>query len=152
MRRIRREFEESYPEADRADYSVAAVALEPFQNFDLSTLAVVSADLSQLAQTPTGQLNVKVAVIGDVASPSADDFLSEMEQEWHLLPISDDAIGYVGLPEVLPVAPGAEEVFEFVKGGAGGELILYMPHNRSNFSNVLEDGQSVTIEAEYSFD
>lgn len=151
MRTIRQNFEANYPEVTSADYSPATLALEEAQTFDHSTLAVITADLSQVSKTSAGQLNVKIAVIGDVSSPSSDDFLAAHENTWYLLPITDDAIAYVDLPETITLPAGEESVVELTKGGAGGRLIVYLPHNKSNFSSIVSDEQAAVVRPRYGF-
>jgi subtilisin family serine protease len=150
MRSIRAAFEANFPEQAEADYQPAIIDLQDSKIYNHSTLAIVSADISKLAVTAKGDLKVKIAVLGDVGSPAGDDFLGK-ESKWHTLGLGADTQTYVDLPEVITVEAGSTKTVDLTRGGGHGSLILYLPHNASNFSSVTNDRQSVIVKPKFKF-
>jgi len=46
---------------------------------------------------------------------------------------------------------GEEKVVELTKGGAGGDLVIYMPYNKSNFSTIVTDDQAAVPQPQFGF-
>lgn len=141
MRQIRLAFEKAGSRGEALpDYTPAIVDTQPYAPYAHSTIAVVSADLKQIAKTPTGDLRLKIVVQGDGASPDQDNYLGPVGQ-WLTLTPTDAGQAYVGLPETVAVAAGQTQTVSLTKGGADGDLVVYLPYDRSIQAPVGTDAQ-----------
>jgi subtilisin family serine protease len=150
MRSIRTEYEQNWPAQTTQNYTAAIVDTQDFKFYDQGTIAVVTADVSKLAQTANGDLQVKVAVLTDISSPESDDFVADHQNRWKTLSLDADGAGFVQLPETIDLAAGATQSIEFVKGGGSQRLLMLLPHNQSNESAVRADEQQKILRNTYN--
>lgn len=148
-RELRNEYEAQYaldPAKATEDYSTAAIAAFPMQLFDNSTLAIIESDVSLLAISDTGELNLKISTTHqDSGALEYDDYLGNNDKEWQKISISEMGQAFAQIPEVITLA-GQETKTVSLQAGYGSEsLILYAPQNRSVRDPLLLDSQSQVI-------
>lgn len=149
MRKLRSEYEASFPNGASPDYTATLIDVQDLIAYNHSTLIVVNADLAKLAKTPAGDLKIKIAVIADSSTPEGDDFLGAQEK-WITLTPNAAGAAYYNLPEVVSLASGETKTVSFTRGGARGDGIVYFPYNRSNLNNFGDDDQSKVLKARYA--
>ena len=148
MRGLRKQYELNYPNATE-DYTESVLDVLPVQFYNHSTLAVVSANLTQLAKNATGDLSVKVAAIStDTTSPEADDFLKKSDG-YQKISASEGGMAYTGFPASIDVKAGETLTVPLSRGGAKGSLVVYMPQNTSVLNDVQKDEQSKVLRPKF---
>lgn len=150
MRTIRHDYEIAGPTAADPVYTPAILDMQDYLAYGHSTLAVVTADLSLLAKTATGDLRLKVAMLTDSTSPESDDYLGATDR-WLTLTPSAEGQAFVNLPEIISLNAGETKTVELTKGGANGNMVVYMPFNQSTTSSVQRDEQAKVIKPKFAF-
>ncbi len=148
MRKIRSDYETSFPNANDPVYTPAIVDSQDYLTFAHSTISVVTADLSKLKKTAAGDLKIKLAVLADTTSPEADDFLGA-EDKWKTITPTVDGQAFVNLPESVTLKAGESQTVDLTKGSGKGELIVYLPFNSSTDSAVAKDNQAKVLKPKY---
>ncbi len=148
MRKIRHDYELAAAGTAAPTYTSAVVDVQPYQAYGHSTIAVVTADLAQVATTTAGDLKVQLVVSADTTSPEGDDVLGA-ENQWLTLTPSVDGQAFVDLPETLTLDPGTTQTVALTKGNAKGKLVVYLPFNRSTTSSVATDDQGKVLAPKY---
>jgi subtilisin family serine protease len=130
----------------REDYTNAVLDQRPMQVIDGSTLAIIEADISQLALADTGELNIKVSTTHqDTGVIEYDDSLGKQETQWQKISVNAMAQSFAGLPEVVELKGQEIQRLRLQKGYGGDDLILYAPQNKSVVDVLLEDTQSQVV-------
>lgn len=152
-REIRKNYEKAIlakPDT-KEDYTKAIIDRRPMSTFDGSTLAIIEADVSALALSDTGELNIKVSTTHqDSGAIEYDDYLGKDETEWQKISISDMAQAFAQIPEVIELQGQEHKTVTLLKGYGSNDLILYAPQNRSVRDVLLEDTQSQIIPVQYN--
>lgn len=149
MRSLRAQYELNFPAASE-DYTESLLDVLPVQFFNHSTLAVVSANISQLAKTPNGDLRIKVGALStDTTSPEADDFLKSGDGYQKIAPV-EAGVAYADLPAVVDVKAGETVTVPVSRGGAKGSLVVYLPQNTSTLDDVQKDSQSRVVKPKFN--
>jgi hypothetical protein len=134
-----------------AGYAGAIADTQDYEIFGHSTVAVVSADVSKLAKTASGELRVKLAVLPyESGTPAGDDYLAAQESRWKTLPLARENMPFVDIPERITLAASAEETVSLTAGGTRGSLVIYLPHNASNFSLTRADEQQQVLSPRFT--
>jgi minor extracellular serine protease Vpr len=134
----------------KEDYSSAVIDMRGMQVFDNSTLAIIEADISELATAATGELNIKISTTHQSDNAvEYDDYLGKQETEWKKISLNPQAASYGDLPEVVELAGQEGKTINLRKGYGSEELIIYAPQNRSVIDVLLEDSQSQIITPTY---
>jgi hypothetical protein len=134
----------------KEDYSEAILDQRTMQVVDGSTLAIIEANISQLALADTGELNIKVSTTHqDTGVIEYDDFLGKQESQWQKISVNPLAQSFAQLPETVELKGQETQTLHLQKGYGNGDLILYAPQNRSVVDVLLEDTQSQTVPASF---
>lgn len=153
-RDLRKDYEQALKESPseaQENYEEAVVDLRPMGVFDNSTLAIIEADISQLAFSATGELRLKVSTThNDNGAIEYDDFLGGQDKAWEKISVSTTGQSYLQMPEVVLLEGGESVTVPLVKGYGSEDLIIYAPQNRSVRDVLIEDAQSQIIEASFS--
>ena len=91
--------------------------------------------------------SISSPTVACTATASGDDYLARQEGAWASLPLRRDSLPFVDLPESVTLAAGASQELSFTKGGAGGSLVVYLPHNQSSVSLTRPDDQQKVLAA-----
>lgn len=154
LRTLRAAWETSFGQPDApasAGYADAIADTQDYETFGHSTVAVVSADVSKLALTASGELRVKLAVLPyESGTPAGDDYLAAQESRWKTLPLARENMPFVDIPERISLAASAEETVSLTAGGTRGSLVIYLPHNASNFSLTRTDEQQQVLSPRFT--
>ncbi|MDG0817579.1 S8 family serine peptidase [Bdellovibrio sp. PAP01] len=152
-REMRKQYETDFaadPEKATEDYTQAVVDQRGMGVFDNSTLAIVEADISQLAISDTGELSIKVSTTHeDSGAIEYDDYLDKQEQTWQKISVEKMGASFAQMPEVVELNGHDSITVPLLKGYGSSELILYAPQNKSVRDVLLEDTQSQIVPATY---
>jgi subtilisin family serine protease len=150
-RRLRKEFEVKVAtDKDhivKENYSPALLDVRDMQTFDSSTLAIIEANVTQLAVADSGELNIKISTSQGAESGGVvemDDFLGDANQ-WMKISLNPLAQAHSQLPEVVELNGASNTTLRLQKGYGSGDLILYAPQNKSVQDVLLEDAQSQVV-------
>lgn len=112
-----------------------------------STVVILEARTAALRRQPTGQLSIKVASQDYSGLPvEFDDFFNpEGNTDWLTLSLESAYQGYKELPEMFEVPGKASANVELIKGAGSHELMVLMPDNVVNFSEVIKDEQQTVL-------
>lgn len=134
----------------KEDYTKALIDQQAMQVFDNSTLAIIEVDTAKLTLADTGELNIKISTTHqDSGVIEYDDYLGKQDQQWDKISINPLAQAFGELPEVVELAGQESLSIQAVKGYGSGDLILYVPQNRSVNDILLEDDQSQVIPVKF---
>lgn len=130
----------------KEDYTSAVLDQRGMQIFDNSTLAIIEADISNLALAPTGELRMKISTTHqDSGAIEYDDYLQKQEIDWKKISVNPLAQAFAELPEVVELKGQESRTLPLLKGYGSEDLILYAPQNKSVRDSVLEDAQSQVL-------
>lgn len=130
----------------KEDYTSALTDMRSMQVFDNSTLAIVEADISQLALADSGELNVKISTTHQSDNAvEYDDYLAQQDTQWKKISVNPLAQSFGLMPEVVELAGSETKSVSLQKGYGTEDLILYAPQNRSVVDVLLEDSQSQVV-------
>lgn len=153
-RELRKQFEADLaadPKKAKEDYKSAVVDLRAMKVFDQSTLAIVEANISNLALADAGQLKVKISTTHqDSGAIEYDDYLGKQESEWEEISVNEMAQAFTRLPEEIELAAQSSTTINLIKGYDLRDLVIYAPQNRGVRDNVLEDMQSRIVPVQYA--
>ncbi len=148
-RTLRKAFESEFsrnPEKAAEDYSSAVQGLSEMKVFNGSTLAIIEANVSDLAVSPTGELNIKISTTHqDSGIVEYDDYLGDHSQKWQKISVSPMGQSFAQLPEVVELAGKETKTLSLQKGYANQDLVLFAPQNRSVRDSILLDTQSQVV-------
>lgn len=153
-RDLRRQFEAAVASGDtkvKEDYSSALLAAQPMTTYDVSTVAVLEAPISELAVRENGVLGIKVLTSHYESAPSeVDDMLGGLKAHWLTVSTNENDQAFKDLPESTEVAAGASSVIVDLTKGAGSESLLVLaPQNSRSLSNTIKDSQSKILKPVY---
>lgn len=152
-RDLRKAYEAEFkkdPKKAAQDYSEAAIAAGPMKVFDGATLAILDVELTDLPLSENGDLKVKISTTHeDYGAIEYDDYLGDAN-EWKSISTTDMGQVFVGLPEVVSLAPSETATISVKKGYSINDLILYAPQNRAIHDTVAVDSQSQVVPVTYS--
>jgi subtilisin family serine protease len=132
------------------DYAPALVDASLMRPFNHSTVAIVEADISKLARTPTGEISVKIATIHQEASAvQMDDYLGDGLNSWKKISLEEGSQGFQGMPETINLNPGDRLTVPVDKGEGSEDMLILMPDNRSVSSDVQLDSQGVIMKPSF---
>jgi hypothetical protein len=131
------------------DYKEAIQGMLPMDTFDNSTLAIITAEVSSLQASPTGELKVKISTThNDSAAVEYDDYLGSAK-EWKQVSLNDLGQAVSDIPEVVKVDGNSTSTVNLKKGYSNESVIIYTPQNKSVRDSVVEDQQSQVLKATY---
>ena len=153
-RDLRRQFEAAVASGDtkaKEDYSSALLAAQPMTTYDVSTVAILEAPISELAVRENGVLGIKVLSSHYESAPGeVDDVLGGLKNQWLAVSTNENDQAFKDLPEFTEIAAGASSVFVDLTKGAGAESLLVLaPQNARSQSNAIKDSQSKILKAVY---
>jgi hypothetical protein len=141
MRKLRRDWELA-PTATEPSYAPAVLDTQDYRAFDHSSVAILAADLSKVARTPTGDIRVRIATLADVGTPESDDFLGS---KWLTITPTAAGAAFADLPETVVVQANEAKTVALTKGGSNGKLVAYLPYNPVLTAPTGHDAQSVIL-------
>ncbi|MFS4460436.1 S8 family serine peptidase [Bdellovibrio sp. HCB2-146] len=148
-RELRKKFEAELaatPDKAAENYATAALAAGKMHVFDNSTLAIVEADISQLALADTGELALKVSTTHEDSSAiEYDDYLGNHDKTWQKVSVNAMGQAYTQIPEVVTLTGQSSQTVSLQRGYGSEELIMYTPFNRAVRDQLLQDSQSQVI-------
>ncbi|MBY0413111.1 MAG: hypothetical protein K2Q18_03050, partial [Bdellovibrionales bacterium] len=107
--------------------------------YNHSNVAVIETDLSKIAKGKNGKVGIKLALTHLEADSKGDDFLASHGEKWQELNLTENALAFYDMPEVVTVNENDLEHVSMKRGeGKMRALILY-PHNTPT---SLKDKQS----------
>lgn len=154
MREIRLEAEKSGKRSGEISYAPAVLGAIQLKPRNLSTVHMVEMLVENLAKTPTGELQVKVAALdaGGDDQNLGDDYYKLTEKEWMPISVQADSQSFVGLPETVEVKAGETVNVQFTKGQGSQPLMLLLPDNATVVSDVLSDKQMILVNPVFKVD
>ena len=127
------------PAGTKENYLAAIQDVREMKFYNHSNVAVIEADLSKILKGKNGNVGIKLAVTHLEADSKGDDFLANHEKVWHKLNLSENALAFYDMPEIVTVKEHDLEHVSMRRGlGKMRALILY-PHNTPV---ALKDQQS----------
>ncbi|QDK37304.1 S8 family serine peptidase [Bdellovibrio sp. NC01] len=152
-RELRKKYEADFaadPTKAKEDYSSAVIDMRDMGVFDNSTLAIIEADISALAISDTGELQIKISTTHeDSGAIEYDDYLNNQATEWKKISLEKMGAGYASLPEEITLQGQESVTVPLLKGYGANDLILYAPQNRSVRDVLLEDNQSQVVPSSF---
>jgi minor extracellular serine protease Vpr len=146
MRDIRAKFEKDWtPDSENADYQPAFQDGRYGTTFAHSTIAILNVSMDKLVKASGDKLKIKILTVGEYDSPDRDDYLGNQKTTWKTISANAVDQSYKDLPNVVSIVAGSSESIPFTKGNGSDAMILYLPHNGSNFSGSETDLQSLII-------
>jgi minor extracellular serine protease Vpr len=128
-RELRLDYELSSEEAKKEDYNPAVQDARDMKFYDHSNVAMIEADLSKILKGKNGDVGIKLALTHLEADAGGDDFLANHGEKWQKINLSENALAYYDMPEVVTVKENDLERVSMRRGlGKMRALILY-PHN-----------------------
>jgi minor extracellular serine protease Vpr len=147
MSEIRRDYEFQYPKNTTQNYTDAVLDKQVFAAAPHSSVSVIRAKWDLLQKTPSGDLSIKVATIGDTSVTDGDDFLGSDGEGWRTLIASgNESFRKLGNYELTS---GQSIEVELTKGPTPGNLLVLMPTNPASFSPTVLDQQKVILKPYY---
>lgn len=126
-REIRLDFELT---AGKEENYIPAIQDARGMNFyNHSNVAVIEADISKITKGKNGMVGIKLATTHLEADSKGDDFLANHGEKWQKLNLSENALAFYDMPEVVTVKEADLERVSMKRGlGKMRALVLY-PHN-----------------------
>ncbi len=129
------------------DYASAQIDRLPVEILNQSSVIMVEADVTLLAKTATGSLNIKVATLIDEPSVTeVDDYLGN---KWNKVSLQEKSQAYIGLPLSVTLGAGESKTVDFTKGLGTQDLLVLMPDNKTVASDMIVDEQSQILKAKF---
>ncbi|MCS6837227.1 MAG: S8 family serine peptidase, partial [Bdellovibrionaceae bacterium] len=118
-----------------------------------STIVVMEVPARLIQRAPTGEVYLKVAAQDYSGLPiQADDFFKPNGAEgWLKMSLNRDDQGFTDLPTVVMAPADGSTILELVHGGGQHDLLLLLPDNIVNYSEVVEDQQQMILKPQYLF-
>jgi minor extracellular serine protease Vpr len=121
------------------NYLPAILDAREMKFYNHSNVAIVETELSKILKGKNGQVGIKLSVTHLEADTKADDFLASHGEKWQKLNLTENALAYYEMPEVVTVKENDLEHVSMRRGlGKMRALVLY-PHNSPT---ALKDKQS----------
>jgi len=116
-----------------------------------STVVILEARTAALQRQPDGKLSLKIASQDYSGLPvEFDDFFNPNgKDEWLTLSLASNDQGYKSLPSVIELEGRSLAKVELIKGAGDHELMVLMPDNEVNFSEVVKDKQQEIPRAKF---
>lgn len=141
LRSIRKAFE--IGETELEDYAPAIVSSDEFKGYNHSSIAQMKIPLEVLTTDSFGRLNIKVAsIVATNAIVSQDDFLGGQELAWKTLDIQPQDAAFQNIPASITLEANQALTVDLVHGNSEGQLVIYMPYNKSTMSVFNTDKQA----------
>ena len=119
------------PEKNKEDYIPAILDARDMQFYDHSNVAVIETDISKVTKGKNGKVGIKLAVTHLEADSKGDDFLADHTEKWKMINLTENALAFYDMPEVVTVKENDLEYVTMRRGLDNGTkkiLVLY-PHN-----------------------
>ncbi len=130
-----------------ASYSSTVIDILKGTSERYTNVVILEADVNLLARHPSGKLSVKIAS-QDYSSltAEADDYFTSEKGQWLDLSVDIHDQSYMEIPEFLTVSNQAPTQVDLIMGTAQAPLLILLPDNLTNSSEVKEDmGQMILI-------
>lgn len=116
-----------------------------------STVVILEAKTAALGRQPDGKLSIKVASQDYSGLPvEFDDFFNPNgKDEWLTLSLDPNDQGYKSIPSDIDLDGLSQVKVQLIKGAGNHELMVLMPDNEVNFSEVIKDKQQQIPKAKY---
>lgn len=139
---IRKDYEQN-PEKVKEDYAPAVLSLSPMKFYDHASVAVIEAELSEIAKDKKGNVGIKLAVSN--LENDGDDFLANHEEKWQTINLSENAFAFYDMPEVVMVGANDLQRISMKRGAGNSRLLILYPQNAPSMNDVLRDLQSQVL-------
>jgi minor extracellular serine protease Vpr len=123
----------------KESYLPAILDARDMKFYNHSNVAIVEADLSKILKGKSGKVGVKVALTHLEADGKDDDFLASHGEKWQTINLSEDALAFYDMPEVITVGENNQEVVSMRRGKGNMRALVLYPHNTPA---ALQDKQS----------
>lgn len=153
MRKIRKQAEDAAKteaEEKEPNYTPAVQAVYPSSMSFETTVQFVEAPLHLLVRDSAGALSVQIAtLLEDESTTEQDDFLGVVAT-WIRISDRIQDQSFVGLPEILKLAPWSKQNLTVKKGYGNERLMALFPQNASTQSVIVSDRQMETVAPEFA--
>lgn len=124
----------------KESYVPAILDARDMQFYNHSNVAVIETDLSKVLKGKNGNIGIKVAVTHlESDSSKADDFLASHGEKWQKINLSENALAFYDMPEVVTVNENDVENVSMKRGLGNMRALVLFPHNTPT---SLKDRQS----------
>lgn len=127
-RNIRAEFEGDTANV-KENYVPAIMDSRDMLFYNHSNVAVIETELSKILKGKNGQVGIKVAVTHLEADSKGDDFLASHGEKWQKLNLSENALAFYDMPEVVTVNENDQEEVSMRRGNGNMRALVLFPHN-----------------------
>ncbi len=127
------------PAGTKENYVAAIQDAREMKFYNHSNVAVIEADISKILKGKNGNVGVKLAVTHLEADSKGDDFLANHDKVWHKLNLSENALAFYDMPEIVTVKEHDLEHVSMRRGLGKMRVLILYPHNTPV---ALKDQQS----------
>lgn len=121
------------------NYVPALLDARDMKFYNHSNVAVIETELSKVARGKNGVVGIKVALTHLEADSKGDDFLASHGEKWQKINLSEDALAFYDMPEVVTVKENDLEHVSMRRGLGNMRALILYPHNTPT---ALKDQQS----------
>lgn len=111
------------------NYIPALLDVRDMKFYNHSNVAVIETDLSKIVKGKNGQVGIKLALTHLEADSKGDDFLASHGEKWQKLNLSENALAFYDMPEVVTVKEGDLEHVSMKRGLGNMRALILYPHN-----------------------
>ncbi len=130
------------PANTKENYVPAIIDAREMGFYDHSNVAFIEADLSKITKGKDGKVGIKLAVTHLEADSKGDDFLASHGEKWQKINLSENALAFYDMPEVVTVKENDLEYVSMRRGLGEMRALVLFPHNTPV---SLKDKQSQII-------
>jgi hypothetical protein len=111
------------------NYIPALQDVRDMKFYNHSNVAVIETDLSKIVKGKNGQVGIKLALTHLEADSKGDDFLAGHGEKWQKINLSENALAFYDMPEVVTVKEGDLERVSMKRGLGNMRALILYPHN-----------------------
>jgi len=111
------------------NYIPALLDVRDMKFYNHSNVAVIETDLAKIVKGKNGQVGIKLALTHLEADSKGDDFLASHGEKWQKLNLSENALAFYDMPEVVTVKEGDLERVSMKRGLGNMRALVLYPHN-----------------------